>query len=75
MKKLIEDIMTVCTLLAMGTAIIMWGSIGQALAGVPRGLTGGLAALHWMRDSHVVRRRKCQLFRKSKQQTIWVASS
>jgi len=33
MKKLIEDIMTVCTLLAMGTAIVMWGSIGQALAG------------------------------------------
>ena len=33
MKKLIEDIMTVCTLLAMGTAIVMWGFIGQALAG------------------------------------------
>jgi hypothetical protein len=33
MINLIEDILGVCTLLAMGTAIIMWGSIGQALAG------------------------------------------
>lgn len=32
-KNLIEDILTVCTLLAMGTAIVMWGAIGQALAG------------------------------------------
>lgn len=33
MKQLLEDIFTICTLLGMGTAIIMWGSIGQALAG------------------------------------------
>ena len=33
MKNIIEDILTVCTLLAMGTAIVMWGAIGQALAG------------------------------------------
>ena len=32
MKNVIEDILTVCALLAMGTAIVMWGSIGQALA-------------------------------------------
>lgn len=33
MKAIIEDILTVCTLLAMGTAIVMWGAIGQAIAG------------------------------------------
>jgi ACT domain-containing protein len=33
LTNLLEDILTVCTLLAMGTAIVMWGSIGQALAG------------------------------------------
>ena len=32
MKNILEDIAAVCTLLGMGTAIIMWGSIGQALA-------------------------------------------
>jgi hypothetical protein len=34
MKNILEDIATVCTLLGMGTAIIMWGSIGQVLASV-----------------------------------------
>lgn len=33
MKNLIEDILGVVALLAMGTAIVMWGAIGQALAG------------------------------------------
>lgn len=33
MKTIIEDLLGVCALLAMGTAIVMWGSIGQALAG------------------------------------------
>jgi hypothetical protein len=33
MKNILEDIAAICTLLGMGTAIIMWGSIGQALAG------------------------------------------
>lgn len=33
MKELFEDIIAVCTLLGMGMAIVMWGSIGQALAG------------------------------------------
>jgi hypothetical protein len=32
MKNILEDIAAICTLLGMGTAIIMWGSIGQALA-------------------------------------------
>ena len=32
MKNILEDIATICTLLGMGTAIIMWGLIGQALA-------------------------------------------
>ena len=32
MKIILEDIAAICTLLGMGTAIIMWGSIGQALA-------------------------------------------
>ena len=34
MKNILEDIAAICTLLGMGTAIIMWGSIGQALAGL-----------------------------------------
>lgn len=33
MKNVIEDILGLVALLAMGTAIFMWGSIGQALAG------------------------------------------
>ena len=33
MKEVFEDILAVCTLLGMGFAIIMWGSIGQAIAG------------------------------------------
>lgn len=33
MKELFEDILAACTLLGMGLAIVMWGSIGQALAG------------------------------------------
>jgi hypothetical protein len=32
MKNILEDIAAICTLLGMSTAIIMWGSIGQALA-------------------------------------------
>ena len=32
MKNILEDIAAICTLLGMGTVIIM-GSIGQALAG------------------------------------------
>lgn len=33
MKNILEGIAAICTLLGMGTVIIMWGSIGQALAG------------------------------------------